>query len=94
MRNSIICFILLVCTLGGYAQQGINYKAVIRDGSGLILVTSPIDITFSLLDGGSTVYTETHASTTDANGIVILNIGEGTVVTGNFASIDWSSNIF
>jgi hypothetical protein len=38
------------------------------------------------------VYEETHAPTTDANGIVILNIGEGAPVTGDFSAIDWSSN--
>jgi hypothetical protein len=88
----MICLVLLVCTLGVYAQQGINYKALIKDGAGALVATTPIDVTFTLLDGSSTVYTETHAPTTDANGIVILNIGEGTSVTGTFASIDWSSN--
>ena len=92
MRNTIICLVLLVCTLGVYAQQGINYKALIKDGAGAVVAATPIDVTFTLLDGSSTVYTETHAPTTDANGIVILNIGEGTPVTGTFASIDWSSN--
>ncbi len=31
-------------------------------------------------------------TTTTANGLIILNIGEGTVVSGDFATIDWGSD--
>ncbi len=37
------------------------------------------------------VYQETHTATTDANGIVIINIGEGTT-SDVFANIDWGSD--
>jgi hypothetical protein len=75
-----------------FAQQGINYKALIKDGSGVIVSSTAIDVTFTILDVAVNVYEETHAPTTDANGIVILNIGEGAPVTGDFFAIDWSSN--
>ncbi|WP_415374051.1 DUF1566 domain-containing protein [Patiriisocius sp. Uisw_017] len=84
--------LLLLCSMTTFAQQGINYKALIKDGSGVIVSSTAIDVTFTILDGASNVYEETHAPTTDANGIVILNIGEGTPVTGDFSTIDWSSN--
>ncbi|WP_415374057.1 hypothetical protein [Patiriisocius sp. Uisw_017] len=84
--------LLLFVTVGMVAQQGINYKALIKDGSGVIVSSTAIDVTFTILDGASNVYEETHAPTTDANGIVILNIGEGAPVTGDFSTIDWSSN--
>jgi hypothetical protein len=84
--------LLLFVTVSMVAQDGINYKAVIKDGSGVIVSSTAIDVTFIILDGASNVYEETHAPTTDANGIVILNIGEGAPVTGDFSTIDWSSN--
>jgi hypothetical protein len=84
--------LLLLCSMTTFAQQGINYKALIKDGSGVIVSSTAIDVTFTILDGASNVYEETHAPTTDANGIVILNIGEGAPVTGDFSTIDWSSN--
>jgi hypothetical protein len=83
--------LLLLFSVNIVAQQGINYKVVIKDGSGVIVASTPIDVTFIILDGAVNVYEETHAPTTDANGIVILNIGEGTPVTGTFSAIDWSS---
>jgi hypothetical protein len=34
---------------------------------------------------------ETHASTTNAIGLVSLEIGAGTVVIGTFVSINWAN---
>ncbi len=91
MKRITLACLLLFC-ITSFAQQGINYKALIKDGSGVIVSSTAIDVTFTILDGASNVYEETHAPTTDANGIVILNIGEGAPVTGDFSTIDWSSN--
>ena len=44
-------------------------------------------------DTGTAVYTETHTTTTNANGLVTLNIGAGT--TGDdFSTIDWSTGSY
>ncbi len=84
MRNSIIRLVLLMCTLGMHVQQGITYKAVIKDGASAV--------TFTHLDGISTAYMETHALTNNANGIVIVNINEGTSST-TLVDIHWRSNL-
>ncbi len=91
MKRITLACLLLFC-ITSFAQQGINYKALIKDGSGVIVSSTAIDVTFTILDVAVNVYEETHAPTTDANGIVILNIGEGAPVTGDFSTIDWSSN--
>lgn len=75
-----------------FAQQGINYKAIIKDGSGVIISNQLIQVQFIILDGAVPVYRESHGPTTDANGMVILNIGEGTPIAGVYSTIDWSSN--
>ncbi len=87
-----IILTLLFCSIC-IAQNGINYKAVIKDGTGTIVANDLIQLNFNILDGAVTVYQESHTPTTDDNGIVIVNIGEGTPLGGtNFAAIDWSSN--
>ncbi|WP_299335802.1 tail fiber domain-containing protein [uncultured Psychroserpens sp.] len=92
MKSKFTILILLLTCLS-YAQNGINYKAVIKDNIGNVLVNENIFVQFAILEGGSTnVYTETHAPTTDENGIIIINIGEGTPTSGNFSTIDWGSN--
>jgi hypothetical protein len=43
---------------------------------------------------GSAVYVETHTPTTNANGLVTIEIGTGTVVSGDFSAIVWATNSF
>ena len=38
---------------------------------------------------GTVVYAETHRDTTTTNGLVTVEIGAGTVVSGSFASVNW-----
>ncbi len=40
---------------------------------------------------GSVVYSETHNTTTNFNGLVSIMIGNGTLLSGNFNSINWGS---
>ncbi|MBU2930138.1 tail fiber domain-containing protein [Winogradskyella psychrotolerans] len=95
MKKIIIALVVtLLATVSSFAQQGINYKALIKDDLGNVLTIQTIGVQFQIREAtanGSAVYTETHTSTTDANGILILNIGKGST-TDLFNTIDWSSN--
>ncbi|WP_458626121.1 tail fiber domain-containing protein [Winogradskyella sp. PC D3.3] len=76
------------------AQNGINYKAIIKDSSGNVISNDLISVQFTILQGvdQTNVYQETHTPTTDVNGLIIVNIGEGTPISGTFATIDWASD--
>lgn len=90
MKLTLICLIL-VCGIC-FSQQGINYKAVVKDGSGNIVTNDLIVVQFTIFDGATSIYEENHTPLTDENGIIILTIGEGTPVgAGIFSSVDWSS---
>jgi len=85
---------MLLVTNTFFAQQGINYKAIITD-NGAVVASQSIDLRFTILENGtSSVYQETHAVSTDANGIVVVNIGEGDYETGDWATIDWRKEQF
>ena len=88
-RYLTLLFLFFYLTL--FSQSGINYKAVIKDGGGNILASSPISIQFIIYEGAAltnNVYQESHTTNTDGNGLVIVNIGEGT--TANvFENIEW-----
>lgn len=89
----ITTILLLLVSISATAQQGINYKALIKDGSGNVVANDLIQVQFIILDGAVNVYEESHTPTTDSNGMIILNIGEGLPIGGsNFSTIDWSSN--
>ena len=89
-----LLFLLAVTVVWAQVPQQISYQSVIRDGNNVVVASSAVGIKISLLKGtaaGPTVYVETHRKTTNANGLVSLEIGTGTVLSGSFASIDWAN---
>jgi hypothetical protein len=89
---SIFC--LAVTQLNAQAPEGINYQAVIRNASGTLVANSTVAIRIQLRQGsatGSIVYQERHSTTTTAQGLVNLVIGNGTVQSGSFGVINWGS---
>jgi len=94
MKKTITLLFTIFMVSFIYAQQGINYKAIITN-NGTVLQNQNVNVRFTILENGTTaVYEETHATTTDANGIIILNIGEGSVISGTFNTINWSNEQF
>ncbi len=80
MKNAITLLITLLISISSFAQTvGINYKAVIKDDNGTIMANQNLKVKFSILALSDNVeYSETHTTTTDSNGIVIVLIGTGT----------------
>ncbi len=93
-NNTLLVVVGFFMCLISQAQNNINYKAVINDNQGTPLSNQLIVIQFSILEGDdqTMVYSENHTPTTDTNGLIILNIGEGTVLSGDYTAIDWASD--
>ena len=94
MKKLATLLVTLLISFSSFAQTGINYKAVIKDALGNVVANDIINVKFSIIENTSStvVYAEDHTNVmTDANGIVILNIGEGLPTTNTFASIAWGS---
>ena len=97
MKTYIIVLIALLISLSTFAQGlGLNYKAVIKDDNGYVMTNQNLKLKFTILDLIDTsIYEETHTTTTDANGIIIVTIGLGTEdIMGSFFGIDWVSNLY
>ena len=80
----------------GQSPEKMNYQAVARDNAGNILSNQLISFRISILQTSSTgtsVYNETHQTTTNDFGLANLNIGNGSIVSGNFTSITWSVDL-
>jgi len=96
MKKIFIFFLALA--LNGYlkaqAPQKMSYQSVVRNSNGQLLNNANVGVRISVLQGsenGTAVYKETHSLTTNINGLLSLEIGAGTVVTGSFANIDWAN---
>ncbi len=82
------CMLTIMC----WAQNGINYKGIIKDAGGNLIVSGSVTLVFKILETsaiGSSVYSEEHITMTDSNGVVIVTIGEGSIISGVFNDIDW-----
>ncbi len=96
MKRIIYLLVLLVIynALNAQAPQKMSFQSVVRNSSGTLVTNHSIGVKVSILQGsvsGTAVYVETQTATSNANGLVTLQIGGGTVVSGTFSSIDWSA---
>jgi hypothetical protein len=91
---SILAGLLLTASVFAQAPQKMSYQAVIRNTSNALITSTPVGMQISVLQGSSTgtaVYVETQTPSTNANGLVSVEIGGGTVVSGNFSTINWAN---
>ena len=95
-RNYVlVCFMICSGIMNAHSQapQKMNYQAVIRTNDNQLVINRTVRMRISLLAdsmNATASFVETHQMTTNALGVVQLEIGGGTVVSGNFATIPWS----
>ncbi len=89
---TLIGIVAMTLSAFGQAPESFNYQAVIRDAGNEILDNQSVGMQMTIRQGsagGTAVYSETFASTTNAFGLVNLEIGTGTS-TDDFSTIDWA----
>ena len=92
MKKLFIFMIAVLLTASVFAQspQKMSYQAVIRNASNQLVTNQTVGMRISILQGsasGTVVYTEAQTPTTNANGLVSIEIGGGE----GFNAIDWSA---
>jgi len=99
MKKIITLVAILLTTLSMYAQSPdkMSYQAVIRDAASELLTNQMVGVKISILQTtttGTAVYEESQNKNTNTNGLLTLEIGAGTVISGDMATIDWSNDDF
>ena len=95
LRNGLIAILLFFSiNISAQAPEGINYQAVIRTSSGSLVTNTLVAIRVQIKQTsatGTVVYAERQSVTTSNFGLVNMVIGQGTVLSGTFANINWST---
>ena len=98
MKKSLQLFALLFCMIiFAQAPEKFSYQAVIRNGSGVLIQSAPVGLKISVLKTsvvGTVVYSESQTATTNLNGLISIQVGSGTVISGTIAGIDWSADSY
>ncbi len=90
----MVIMVLAVVVAMAQAPEKLTYQAVVRSANNALVTNTLVGVRVSILQGsatGSGVYVETQMPSTNANGLITLNIGDGNAVFGTFGSIDWSA---
>ena len=88
---------LFISNSKAQAPQSFKYQAIARDNIGNVLINQNVSFKISIKQGsitGEIVYSEIHNVVTNQFGLVNLEIGNGTVVSGEFENINWGDAIF
>ena len=95
MKRILSTVVMAMMLLMSFAQmpQTFSYQAVVRDAENNLVVSKPIVMELSILQGsddGEVVYSEKHIVSTNSNGLISLEMGAG-VSRDDFSAIDWSN---
>lgn len=98
MKKSLQLFALLFCMIiSAQAPEKFSYQAVIRNSSNALITNAPVGVKISILKtsaAGTVVYSESQTATTNANGLISIQIGAGTVISGTVAGINWAADSY
>lgn len=98
--KKLLLIVIAVITAGSLLAQApssFKYQTVVRNADGAVIAAQGVSFQISILSGsssGNVEYRERHFVSTNDFGLVNLNIGEGDVITGDMATIDWGSDVF
>jgi len=86
---------LLFCSVAwGQAPEKISYQSVVRTMANTVVSEQAVGVQITILQGsssGANIYRERHSVSTNIDGLLSLDIGDGVVQNGSFSAINWSA---
>jgi hypothetical protein len=99
MKKINLTLLALLVVVAAYcgAPQAISYQAVALGASGSPIKDKTVGLRLSILAGsatGTVSYQERQTPTTDASGTLSVSIGTGSVLSGSFSGVNWSTGVY
>lgn len=97
IKSLILVAVYVFFSVAAFAQipAAMNYQAVLRNASGAIMANQNVGVRISIINGTPTsttvLYSETRTATTTAQGLLNIEVGDGTATstTGAIQGIRW-----
>ncbi len=94
--NFLITLAMLLFSVASFAQspERMSFQAIVRNNSNVLITNQDVGMQISILQGsadGTVIYSETQSPTSNANGLVSIEIGGGEIISGTFSEIDWAN---
>ena len=91
MKTLFTILLLAAFTMGTAFGQSFNYNGIAMNASGQRLANQTIALRLTVMSIAiaEPVYVETQTVTTNGVGAYTVQVGQGTAVSGTFASINW-----
>jgi len=90
---AVCAYLLFSFQILAQAPDMMSYQAVIRDAENGLVANTQVSVKISIMKGspsGTTVFAESHQKITNDNGLLSLEIGTGSNISGHISQIDWS----
>jgi hypothetical protein len=89
-----LLFFFICASFVSFSQSplGINYQAVLRNSTGGLVTNTTVGYKLEIRKNSSTgqvVYAERHTPISNAQALINVVIGGGTLIQGSFSSINW-----
>src|SRR5680860_672436 len=93
----IFTMVMLMTYVSAQTPEKMSYQAIVRASDNSLVSDSSVSLRIIVRQGsenGKNTFEETHSATTNANGLVSLEIGAGNIVYGDFSKIPWPNGPF
>lgn len=96
MRKKTLLLLLglLPLYLLGQELDAFSFQTFIRNDAGSPLSNKLVTLEIQIKNDQQAAYIETHTSITENDGSLTINVGHGTIKSGNFTTIDWSKGSY
>ena len=92
MKKTFLFLFTWLCCLSVMAQapNSFTYQAVVRNDSNKLVTNAQVGIQASIKNqSGAVIYSERHTAETNENGLLTIEIGNGSNASGIFSNIQW-----
>jgi hypothetical protein len=97
MKKHTAIFVLIMLMSGAFAfaqqaPKAFKYQAVARDAANQPYANTNLRLRIGVVNAANLIaYLETHDVTTSDLGVFSLNVGQGTLLSGNFSNVNWGA---